>query len=138
MGSAFACAPGTGAPSSSVAVQRDATASRPEGRAFVSLRPGSRFEVLYRTGVRTRIDGLTVFSGAGADATRPEVGIVASRRVGNAVRRNRIKRRLREAIRLAPTRPGMAYVVVASPEVVDVGFDQLVEWLRRALSADAA
>jgi len=99
----------------------------------VSLRPGSRFEEVYRTGVRVRRGAITVFAADGQDDV-PEVGVVAGRRVGGAVKRNRAKRRLREAARRAPLGSGRAYVVVASPEVVDVAFEDLVEWLDDAVT----
>jgi len=137
MDSASACAPVMAVPSSSVAVQRDATASRPEGRGFVSLRPGSRFADIYRTGKRTRCGGLTVIRATGG-GTMPEVGVVAGRKVGNAVKRNRIKRRLREAARLVPLRDDAAYIFVASREAVDVGFAELVEWLEEAVAKETS
>ncbi len=64
----------------------------------------------------------------------PQVGIVAGRVVGNAVRRNRVKRRLREAMGRVELRPDTAYVVVASPEVGALRFDVLVERLAAAVA----
>jgi ribonuclease P protein component len=121
--------------SSSVAVQRDATASLPEGRGFVSLRPGSRFAEVHRTGRRVRRGGITVIAAEGVNDL-PEVGFVVGRKVGNAVVRNRVKRRLREAARKVPLRGRTAYVVVAAPAVGDVGFGDIVEWLGSAVAAD--
>jgi ribonuclease P protein component len=43
----------------------------------------------------------------------PRVAVIASRRVGGAVRRNRAKRLLREAVRHLPLRPGTDVVLVA-------------------------
>jgi ribonuclease P protein component len=60
------------------------------------------------------------------------VAVVAGRPVGNAVRRNRAKRRLREALRRVPMRDGRDYVVIASAAVVRAPFEALVAW---ALSA---
>jgi ribonuclease P protein component len=60
------------------------------------------------------------------------VAVVAGRPVGNAVRRNRAKRRLREALRQVPIRDGRDYVVIASAAVVRAPFEALVAW---ALSA---
>ena len=64
----------------------------------------------------------------------PQVGIVAGRGVGNAVRRNRAKRRLRAAAGLAELQPGATYVVVASPAVVDMPFQELVDRLSAAIA----
>ncbi|MGI9667271.1 MAG: ribonuclease P protein component [Acidimicrobiia bacterium] len=105
------------------------TSSPHSGRGFVPLRPGSRFASIYRTGIRTRRGGLTVLAAAGQSES-PEVGVVAGKKVGNAVNRNRAKRRMREAAARAPLSPGRAYVLIASPPVTDVAFDELVEWTK--------
>lgn len=131
-GFAPGCGPERGAPSSSDAGSRVGTSFPLSlGRPFVSLRPGSRFRPVYRRGVRTRAGAITVIRAEGRSGP-PQVGIVAGRGVGGAVRRNRAKRRIREAFGLVPLEPNTAYVVVAGPEVADVAFDQLTEWLRRA------
>jgi len=101
----------------------------------MSLRPGSRFRSVYRTGQRERSGGLTVLHTAGLSAI-PEVGVVAGKNIGNAVRRNRAKRRLREAARRVDLRPNTAYVVVASVDVLDVQFDELVGWFSAAVAPD--
>ena len=62
----------------------------------------------------------------------PQVAFVAGRRVGNAVDRNRAKRRLREATARAGLCDDMAYIVIAQPGVNDASFDELVEWLGQA------
>jgi len=59
--------------------------------------------------------------------------VVAGRRVGNAVQRNRAKRRLREAAHRVELRSNTAYVVVASPDVLGVEFGELVNWLSAAI-----
>jgi len=65
-----------------------------------------------------------------------EVAVVAGRKVGNAVQRNRAKRRLREAVRRTPLRPGTAYVFIASPAVVEAPFDRLVDDVRRVVTGE--
>jgi ribonuclease P protein component len=57
--------------------------------------------------------------------------------VGEAVRRNRIKRRLRHAVRALQLEPDMDYVIIASAEVAETPFPQLVQWLQGALERSA-
>lgn len=65
----------------------------------------------------------------------PQVGFVAARRVGNAVRRNRAKRRLREAMMKVELQANTAYIVIASPGVATMGFDELTRRLREAITS---
>jgi ribonuclease P protein component len=48
-----------------------------------------------------------------------------SRRVGNAVTRNRIKRRLREILRLSALAEGFDIVIVARPAAAEADFQSL-------------
>lgn len=60
------------------------------------------------------------------------VGIVTSRRVGGAVTRNKIRRRLREILRecLPQIAAGLRVVVVAKPAAAEAEFSGLrAEWL---------
>jgi ribonuclease P protein component len=66
----------------------------------------------------------------------PQVAFVVGRRVGNAVERNRAKRRLREATARVGLCDDMAYVVIAQPGVNDESFDQIVEWLDDAVKEE--
>jgi ribonuclease P protein component len=68
----------------------------------------------------------------------PEAGFVAGKKVGNAVARNRAKRRLREAARRVDLAPGIAYVFVATDQVLHVPFTTLVAWMERAVDDDEA
>ena len=70
------------------------------------------------------------------DDAPPRLGITASRKVGNAVRRNRAKRRLRALARehLAPSaRTGFDYVLVARPATVHASWSDLQGDLGKAL-----
>ena len=64
-------------------------------------------------------------SGAGSDA--PSVGFVVSKAVGNAVVRNRVKRRLRAlvATRMSTLPAGSLVVVRALPASADADFTRL-------------
>lgn len=131
MASAFACARAQVEPSSSAGAPRAASASRHSGRPYASLRKGSEIGKVRRTGSRRRVGGVLVFTAAGA-ADGPRVAVVASRRVGSAVRRNRAKRRLREALCRVPLRNDREYVVVAERAVAEAPFEDLVGWVKDA------
>lgn len=71
-----------------------------------------------------------------APSDRPRVGFTATKRVGNAVERNRMKRRLRAAARSAlagDARAGCDYVLVARRAVLDARFDRLLRDLADAV-----
>ena len=73
---------------------------------------------------------LSVLPHAAQGAAR--IGIVTSRRVGGAVERNRVRRRLREIVRAERDRllPGAWLVIVARHRAVEAGFAELrAEWL---------
>lgn len=63
-------------------------------------------------------------------------GFTAARSIGGAVRRNRARRRVREAFRCiaGEVAGGWWLVVVARPGAVETPFAELVEGLRRALA----
>lgn len=132
MASELACARGPARPFSNDAVTRAVTDSPHRGRPFVSLSGRAEFARVYRTGVRRRAGAVTVI--AVAEGTGPpRVGVVAGRKVGKAVVRNRAKRRLREALARAELRDGTLYVVVALPGVATATYDEIVSWVRRGV-----
>jgi ribonuclease P protein component len=64
------------------------------------------------------------------------VGFTCSKKVGNAVERNRVRRRLREVVRLAPAeqmRRGHDYVLIGRRTALDLPFERLIEDFNRAL-----
>jgi ribonuclease P protein component len=67
-------------------------------------------------------------------------GYAIPRRVGTAVTRNLVRRRLREALRLLPLREGHDVVITVRPEVANVSFHalraELMLLLRRARLLD--
>lgn len=64
------------------------------------------------------------------------VGIVTTRKLGKAVKRNRVKRLLREAVRSVPIKPGWDVVIIARNRAAEAGYEEihpaLIQLLRRA------
>ena len=72
---------------------------------------------------------------AAPDGLGARVGFTVTKKLGGAVVRNRIRRRLKEALRLSPnleTRPDHDYVLMARREALGRRFDLLQADLRRA------
>ena len=70
------------------------------------------------------------------DEAAPRLGLTTTRKLGNAVKRNRIRRRLRAAARAvleARARPGHDYVLIGRQASADVPFDRLVADLGKAV-----
>jgi ribonuclease P protein component len=70
------------------------------------------------------------------DGEPPRFGLTVTKKTGNAVTRNRIRRRLREAIRVHAAddmAAGNDYVIVGRGDVLDVPFDQLRNELSRRM-----
>jgi ribonuclease P protein component len=73
------------------------------------------------------------FVRTGLDQTR--IGLATGKRLGGAVVRNRVRRRLREVLRvMAPSfQPGWDVLIIARPAAVEADHDALVGALRRVL-----
>lgn len=67
------------------------------------------------------------------DLRAPRVGLTVTKKTGNAVERNRIRRRLRAAVKRVAGRQGFDYVLIARREAIRAPFPALVENLERAL-----
>lgn len=68
----------------------------------------------------------------------PRVGFTVTKRHGNAVERNRMRRRLKEAVRHSAAfamKPGHDYVIVARREVLTVPFAELTVQLVERIEA---
>jgi ribonuclease P protein component len=118
--------------SSSAAKRRDGTASRSEiGRPRLRLTTSELYRLAYREGTRTS-DGLVVVYTRPNGLSSRRLGVAVPGRVGTAVRRNRVKRRLREAGReaLRDLPEGTDAVIVARPRAAEAPFDLLQESVR--------
>ncbi len=129
------------------AVTRDAKSSPPERNLFRLVNQAAIMNdpvVVKR--LKNRRDFLAVKKGACShgrafvlqarkmadaqnNAGSARFGITVTKKVGNSVIRNRIKRRLREAIRLNAAKyatAGFDYVLIARKAALNAGFDELV------------
>ena len=80
--------------------------------------------------------GVVVQMRARADQGPPRIGFTATKKIGNAVIRNRTKRRLRELARLhleAVARPGHDYVLIGRAPTAQRPFSDLDKDLTSAL-----
>ncbi|MBV9290614.1 MAG: ribonuclease P protein component [Hyphomicrobiales bacterium] len=76
----------------------------------------------------------------GPGEPKPRVGFTVTRKVGGAVARNRIRRRLREALKAAlplETESDCDYVLMARREALSRDFAELVDDMRNAFRAAA-
>ena len=87
-------------------------------------------------GARVHASAFILQARARGKAGPPRVGFTVSKQVGNAVERNRVRRRLRELIRFAPPAVLSAsydYVLIGRRAALKVAFDAMVKELGGAL-----
>src|SRR5512134_2405478 len=104
-------------------------------RASQRLRTRAQFDRVFRRGAR--LDGRLFTLLVAANGTpRDRLGLAVSRKVGNAVVRNRAKRLLRESFRrLAPplARPALDLLVLAKPDIAGRSFAEVERELHARL-----
>ncbi|MBI4336868.1 MAG: ribonuclease P protein component [Chloroflexi bacterium] len=88
------------------------------------LRRRQDFLIVQQQG-RSWANSLLVLKAHPNGTAQSRIGLVVSKRIGKAVVRNRVKRRLRELLRPAPLRPGWDVVVTARPPAARATWQQL-------------
>jgi ribonuclease P protein component len=110
----------------------------PAGKAMrkeLRLRRRKDFDAVFRQG-RAWHNELLVLRSIPNTLDHNRYGFITSKRVGKAVVRNRVRRRLRESVRVLPANPGWDVVVSAKGKAAEAGFQDLnravVQLLERA------
>jgi ribonuclease P protein component len=88
------------------------------------------------TGVKASVTGFLLQAVDRREDGPVRVGFTVSRKVGNAVVRNRVRRRLKEVVRLAPPermRPGYDYVLIGRRISLELPLRRLSEDFDQAL-----
>ena len=104
------------------------------------LRRRSEFQKVFDGGQRIRGRFLTLLVASG-ETPRSRLGIVASRKLGDSVRRNRAKRLIREIFRKIDQPDGSLYVdvvVIPRAELFDATYSNLQDDFRGALTRGIA
>jgi len=82
------------------------------------------YALIYEKG-KSWVCDLLVMRALPNEPTLSRYGISVSKRVGNAVVRNRVKRRLREILRTVSLRPGWDIVFIARPAAASTDYSGL-------------
>jgi ribonuclease P protein component len=97
----------------------------------VKLKTNKEFSQVYKTGKKWHSKGVVVFYKEGLEK---KVGFTASKKVGNAVKRNFAKRRMRALFfELEQTLKGGTYVFVAKDQIYHMLYEDLKRDFRWSL-----
>jgi ribonuclease P protein component len=123
--------PGTHAPAPGVSSSVESVQSAPARVAVASrLRKHGDYQRAYKASRKQFSPSMTYFFAPQPEGTTPQstrVGITAGRVLGNAVERNRIKRRMREAIRASQSQlpPGIDIILHPRRSVLAMAYTEL-------------
>jgi ribonuclease P protein component len=101
------------------------------GREYLTR--SEQYGLVYEQGSSWK-NGLVVMKALPNGLTWSRYGFSVSRRVGGAVVRNRVKRRLREILRSAKLKPGWDIIFMARPSAAGAGFASLEKSVQGLLS----
>lgn len=100
----------------------------------ISLKKRSAFAYVYKKGERFSAEDLVLYRAKSREGLK--IGFSVSKKVGNSVTRNRVKRLLREAI--LPLEKNIStsylYVIVANPTITGLSYLEVCEKVKEAFS----
>jgi len=92
-----------------------------------------QYELVYTQG-RSWVNSVAVMKALPNGFALSRYGFSVSRRIGKAVARNRVKRLLREILRLTPLEPGWDIIFIARPMAANADYKTLRQSVRGLLS----
>ena len=96
------------------------------------LKKRSAYKYVYKKGERSSCQGLLLLSAKSREGLK--IGLSVTKKIGNAVQRNRVKRLLREAVLPIQNRidDNYMYVIVAYPSIVSNNYLEICEMVKMA------
>lgn len=101
--------------------------------SFGSLKKKTEFEKVYELGA-TKVDRYLVVKLLANNLQLSRLGFSINRKLGNAVVRNRIRRRLKEILRITPLKSGFDIVIIVRRSAAELDYYQLKRSAIRLIS----
>jgi ribonuclease P protein component len=100
----------------------------------IRLRKRKEFNYIFKNG-RSFATKTLVLTYLPTKLKNPKIGFSVSKKIGNAVIRNKVKRRLREAFKvyLPKINKKYNYIIVARKDIVNLSYAEIVKTLNYAL-----
>ena len=98
-------------------------------KSEIYLTKNEHYALVFKKGI-SRANNLAVINVLPNGLEISRYGLVTSKKVGGAVVRNRVKRRLREIARWLPVKPGWDIVLVARPAMAEAEYRDIKERIR--------
>jgi ribonuclease P protein component len=95
------------------------------------LQKNEEFQVVFKQGTSVANRQFVIYSLKKKEQDAFRVGVSVSKKMGNAVTRNRLRRTIKEAVRLRADeiKPGLDFIIICRLPAVDLDFHQLKESL---------
>ncbi|ADU32557.1 ribonuclease P protein component [Evansella cellulosilytica] len=99
------------------------------------LKKNEDFQIVFQRGKSAANRQFVMYSLIKQDQTLPRIGLSVSKKIGNAVERNRIKRLMREALRevLPHIKENVDIVIIARKPVINMSVFQITDSIQHVL-----